>query len=289
VKSVLVIKLVVYVLALSALIWFRNGYNELTAGIALPEKFEHAFYRVLLTFFIVETVRMVIVLTYRPSNPKRRKDNFTIGVGHVSKIIYGLLAVVLLMSLFSITVKDALTTLSVIAAALVLITKDYISNLINGMYLTFNRIINIGDQVQIGSLKGKILDITLTNVHLLNDDDDIIYIPNNNVFSTEIINYTRRELKRSSVEFELSRNDLREVAELETYIVNGLAPFIELIQPGTCTLKVQQVKHEFVSFKFQFVLKHPLNKENDKTIKRHVVRLVVALVTGKMPGSEKVS
>ena len=75
-----------------------------------------------------------------------------------------------------------------IAAALVLITKDYISNLINGMYLTFNRIINIGDQVQIGSLKGKILDITLTNVHLLNDDDDIIYIPNNNVFSTEIIN-----------------------------------------------------------------------------------------------------
>jgi len=104
------------------------------------------------------------------------------------------MAVVLVLSMFNINVKEAITSLSLIAAALVLITKDYISNLINGMYLTFNKVINIGDQVQVGLQKGKIVDITLTNVHLLNDDDDIIYIPNNTVFSTDIINYTGREL-----------------------------------------------------------------------------------------------
>ncbi len=284
VKTLQSLKLALYLLALSALVWFRHEYNVLTANLALPEKFEHAFYRVLIACLVIEAIRLLVVLTYKTNSPRRRKDNFTIGVGHVSKILYATLAGVLLMSLFSITVKEALTSLSVIAAAIVLITKDYISNLINGMYLTFNRIINIGDQVQIGSQRGKIQDITLTNVHLLNDDDDLIYIPNNTVFSTEIINYTRRELKKSSVDFEIPAGSLMQPEALEASIIEALGPLMDDIQPGTCTLKVQQVRFEYVGFKFQFILKHPLNKETDKKVRRLIIRHIVSLLAAKAPG-----
>jgi small-conductance mechanosensitive channel len=287
VKTVQSLKLLLYLLALALLAWFRHEYNVLTANLALPEKFEHTFYRVLVAFAVIEAIRLVVVLTYKTNTPRRSKDNFTIGVGHVSKILYATLAAVLLMSLFSITVKEALTSLSVIAAAIVLITKDYISNLINGMYLTFNRIINIGDQVQIGNQRGKIQDITLTNVHLLNDDDDLIYIPNNTVFSTEIINYTRRELKKSSVDFELPAGALLQPEALEGSIIDVLAPVMDDIQPGTCTLKVQQVRFEYVGFKFQFILKHPLNKETDKKVRRLIIRHIVCLRAGQVPVGKK--
>jgi small-conductance mechanosensitive channel len=178
--------------------------------------------------------------------------------------------------LFDVSVKEAITSLSLIAAAIVLMTKDYISNLINGMYITFSKLVNIGDNVKIDDHKGKILDITLTNVHLLNDDDDIIYIPNNIVFSGEIINFTRRELKKSYVDFELCTADLQPVPELEKAIIQSLGELDNLIQGGSYNLKVASIKFEYTSFKFQFILRDPLNKEHDKRVRRHIIQFVVA-------------
>jgi hypothetical protein len=171
--------------------------------------------------------------------------------------------------------KEAIQSVSLVAAAIVLMTKDYISNVINGMYLTFAKVINIGDQVLIDNSKGKILDITLTNVHLLNDDDDIVYVPNNKVFASEIINYTRRELKKSSIDFEVEPKLVPNVEELEVELIHRLAPYAAYIQPGTYNLKTVSVKKDYIQFKFQYILHEPLNKEVDKKVRRHFVRELV--------------
>jgi small-conductance mechanosensitive channel len=262
---------------LVVIIVLNQWYTELTNVVDLPPVFEHTFYRSLLAFLAVEAIRQGILLTYSPDNGQKR-DNFTIGIGHISKVIYFLLAFVILLSLFNISVKEAITTLSLIAAAVVLMTKDYISNLINGMYLTFAKVVTIGDQVSIDGNKGKIQDITLTNVHLLNDDDDIIYIPNNKVFSSEIINYTRRELKRTSIEFEVDPLIISDIEGLERRLIEILAPHIHEIQPGTCQLKTVSVKKDVLQLKFQYILNEPLNKEVDKKIRRFFIRRLVKVL-----------
>jgi small-conductance mechanosensitive channel len=262
---------------LVVIIVLNQWYTEVTKVLELPPVFEHTFYRSLLAFLSVEAIRQGILLTYRPDNGQKR-DNFTIGIGHISKVIYFLLAFVILLSLFNISVKEAITTLSLIAAAVVLMTKDYISNLINGMYLTFAKVVTIGDQVSIDGNKGKILDITLTNVHLLNDDDDIIYIPNNKVFSSEIINYTRRELKRTSIDFEVDPLIISDIDALERRLIEILGPHIHEIQPGTCQLKTVSVKKDVLQLKFQYILIEPLNKEVDKKIRRFFIRRLVKVL-----------
>jgi small-conductance mechanosensitive channel len=262
---------------LVVIIVLNQWYTELTNVINLPPVFEHTFYRSILAYLSVEAIRQGILLTYQPDSGQKR-DNFTIGIGHISKVIYFLLAFVILLSLFNISVKEAITTLSLIAAAVVLMTKDYISNLINGMYLTFAKVVTIGDQVSIDGNKGKILDITLTNVHLLNDDDDIIYIPNNKVFSSEIINYTRRELKRTSIEFEVDPMIISDIEGLERRLIEILAPHIHEIQPGTCQLKTVSVKKDVLQLKFQYILNEPLNKEVDKKIRRFFIRRLVKVL-----------
>ena len=111
------------------------------------------------------------------------------------------------------------------------------------MYMTLARIVNIGDTVMIADTKGKIIDITLSNVHLLNEDDDIVYIPNNNVFASQIINYTRRELKKSSIDFEL---DVAQIEQLEKLEKEGELKRIV----SYYTESLQEVMKEFnVSFK----------------------------------------
>lgn len=265
-------------MVLGGIIALRPEYNWLTSLVDLPETFEHTLYRTVIAFLLIECVKQLIFLTYRSNNPMRKRDNFIIGINHLSKILVGFLAGALILSLLNISVKEAFTTLSLIAAAVVLMTKDYISNLINGMYLTFARVVNVGDQVSIDGNKGKILDITLTNVHMLNDDDDIVYIPNNKVFSSEIINYTRRELKKSSIEFEVDPLMVTDIEAFENKLIAALEPFKNEIQADTYTLKTVSVKKDSLLLKFQFVLNEPLNKEMDKKVRKFFIRQLVLIL-----------
>lgn len=272
------VKLLLYVLCLGILLLLKPAYTQVTEFIHIPVLFEHTLFRVLVGFLIVEASKQVVLLTYKPDNPRRRKDNFTIGINHISKLIYGIFLTALVMSLLSISIKEALTTLSLLAAALVVMTKDYISNVINGMYITFTKLVNIGDQVAIGNSRGKILDITLTNVHLLSEDDDIIYIPNNKVFSEEIINYTRRELKKSYIDFQVNPYTVSDINVIEKILWDEIYAFHTDIIPDTFSVKTVQIKVDAIDCKVHYILKDPLDKTVDVQIKRILKRKIVTLI-----------
>jgi small-conductance mechanosensitive channel len=259
------------------LVSFRKSFVALINQFDPPDKFANTLFLALVAFLALEAARLMTIAFYRPQGGVK-KDNFTTGISQIASIVYSLLFAALIMSLFSVSVKEALTTLSLLAAALVLITKDYISNLINGMYMTFARIVNIGDTVKIAESHGKIIDITLSNVHLLNEDDDIVYIPNNNVFASQIINYTRRELKKSSIDFELNVEYIDQLERLEREIIFALKDQQELILPESMVLKVNSIKHDYCAFKFQYILHDPLNKEHDNRIRRQVIAYVMRQV-----------
>lgn len=263
---------------IAVLLIFHSDYTTVTEWVHLPERFEHTFYKVTLAILSLECIRHIILLTYKPANPRFKRDNFTIGVAHLARVLYSLLLIVLALALFNISLKEAFTTLSLIAAAVVLITKDYISNLITGMYITFTRLVNVGDQVAIDGHKGKIVDITLSTIHLLNDDDDLLFIPNSKVFASEIINYTRRELKKTTIDFEVDIAAVRDIARLEKVLIDTLKPFQNDIQPESFALKTVAVRKDSLQFKFQFVLVEPLNKEKDKQIRRFFVRELVKIL-----------
>ena len=259
------------------LVSLRKSFIALINQFDPPDKFANTLYHALVVFLAIEAARLMTIAFYRPQGGVK-KDNFTTGISQIARIVYSLLFAVIIMSLFTISVKEAITTLSLLAAALVLITKDYISNLINGMYMTFARIVNIGDTVKIADSHGKIIDITLSNVHLLNEDDDIVYIPNNNVFTSQIINYTRRELKKSSIDFELNVEYIDQLERLEREIIFALKDQQELILPESMVLKVNSIKHDYCAFKFQYILNDPLNKQHDNRIRRQVIAYVMRQV-----------
>ena len=256
------------------LVSLRKSFVSLVNTFDPPDRFANTLYHALVVFLTIEAARLMTIAFYRPQGGVK-KDNFTAGLSQIARIVYSLIFGVLVLSMFSISMKEAITTLSLLAAALVLITKDYISNLINGMYMTFARIVNIGDTVKIADTKGKIIDITLSNVHLLNEDDDIVYIPNNNVFQGHIINYTRRELKKSSIDFELDIAQIEHLEKLEREIIYALRDLQDLIQAESMVLKVNSIKHQFCSFKFQYILNDTLNKEHDNKVKRQVIAFVM--------------
>jgi small-conductance mechanosensitive channel len=271
------IHLVVVLILITTAFTYKNGILEFVKQIPYIAYMAESVFRITITVLITDIIHQIIVLFYR-SELVGRRDNFLYGIGHIKKVLFALYAGLLLLAILNISLEKALTTLSLLAAAIVLIAKDYISNFINGMYMTFARVVNIGDEVSIGAHKGKIQDITLSSVHLLNEDDDLIYIPNSVVFSSDIVNYTRREIKKTSLDFEIDVLAVKDVVEFESEIIEGMKEFHSNIKPGSYNLKVVHITSEHIKFKFQFLVIEGTDKELERLIKRRTIRHIVKLV-----------
>ncbi len=253
---------------------FKNRYHS-----AL-QYYVDAISGIAIFLLLLDFVQFTVVWFYRRRNKVRGEDNFIVGIGQIYSIVLVIGLAIGLLSLFRIDVRSVLTSISIIFAGLVLLTKDYIANMINGMILTFSGEISIGDNIRIGQHRGKIVDITLQNIHLINDDDDVIYIPNNVVMTTDIVNFTKREIKRTSIEFEIDLKYLVTVEELEQNLIETLKPFEGLIKDNSYYLRVAEVNRSSVTMKFQYILKEP-NKELERAIRRKAIRRLVEIISGR--------
>ena len=281
---ILVLKAVILILLI--LLYTRElDVSSLLAGMkpryrSALEYYIDAVSGIAIFLILLDFIQFTVVWLYRRRNRMRGENNFTVGIGQIYSIVLVIGLTVGLLSLFRIDVRSVLTSLSIIFAGLVLLTKDYIANMINGMIVTFSGELSIGDNIRIGQHRGKIVDITLQNIHLINDDDDVIYIPNNVVMTTEIVNFTKREVKRTSIEFEIDLKYLVTVEELEQNLIETLSPFADLIKENSYYLRVAEVNRTSVTMKFQYILKEP-NKELERAIRRKTIRRLVEIISGR--------
>ena len=218
----------------------------------------------------------------RRKGPESSNDNVVVGLQNVYYIIVTIYTIVTIAS-FWVDVWKFLTSLTVVAAAIAIVAKDYLSEIISGFIITFSREVRINDYIKVGEEKGKIIDITLTKIAMLNDDDDVIYIPNNKVYTSEIINYTLRELKKVNIEFETPVDVVGRIDDLERDLIHELNEFDHLIVKDSYWLKVVDVKRTHLSFKFSYVLKQ-LNRDHEFQIRKKTVRKVVDFINSR--GSE---
>jgi small-conductance mechanosensitive channel len=235
---------------------------------------------IILFLLVLDFLKVFLLWYYRKRTKIKGEDNYIVGISHIYTLLIYIGTAVGLLALFKLEVKEVFTSLSIIFAGLAILTKDYVSNMINGMIITFSGQLTIGDNVRIGLHRGRIMDITLQNIHILNDDDDYIYIPNNTVFISEVVNYTKRQVKRTSIEFEIDLKHLTNVEELEKNMIETLRPFHLLIKEDSYYLRVTEVKKDLVMMKFQYILKEP-NKELERQIRRKTVRRLVDIISDR--------
>ncbi|HPQ98702.1 MAG: mechanosensitive ion channel [Lewinellaceae bacterium] len=212
----------------------------------------------------------------RRKGPESKSDNVVVGLQNIYFIIVTLFTMLTIAG-FWFDIWHLLTSLTVVAAAIAIISKDYLSEIISGIIITFSHEVRINDYIKVGDQKGKIIDITLTKIAMLNDDDDVIYIPNNQVYSSQIINYTQRELKKVNIEFETPVEVVGRIEDLEQDLIHELQEFEHLIVKDSYWLKVVDIKKDHLSFKFSYVLKQ-LNRDHETQIRKKTVRKVVDFI-----------
>jgi small-conductance mechanosensitive channel len=143
--------------------------------------------------------------------------------------------------------------------------------------MTFSDEIEVGDRVKIGENKGVIQKMTLSKTSILTEDDDLIYFPNNKLYNLEILNYTKRAIKKTSISFEIPLGKVSDFSELEALLTSSLKEYENQVQKNSFYLRIVDIKKDYVLFKFQYILKSP-NHDLEIEIRRKIIKEIFKLV-----------
>lgn len=232
---------------------------------------------VILTF---RTIIYAVVIWYRidrKNGSGKLRDNLIVGLSNLFNIIYVVALILAFLTIFGFNPKEVFTSLSIIAAALAIITKDFFTEIVIGLYNGFSTKIELDDYVKIGDYKGKIVDLGLQKVTLQSDDDDIIYIPNLKFYNYEIINYTKKNIRTMSIEFSLDPKSHPNIGSLERLLNETLKEFTHSIEEGTPKLNVVSIGYENIDFKYQYMLKS-VSREIQREIKKKLMRRLIETI-----------
>lgn len=229
---------------------------------------------------IVDVIRRLVRIWYAPQfwRRKQEKNNFDYGVDNIAKVIIVAGAIVYLFQAFGIDPQTLLTSMSIVAAAIAITFKEYVNDFVVGLYFSFSRNFEINDYVKMGEYKGKITELQLLKIQLLNDNDDSVLIPNGKVYNAEIINYTRRDVRAMSVDFEVDLKQVTTIEQLEQDLVATLHDYEEFIEADSFNLRVVELTKDSLSLKFQYRLRR-FDRQLQRDIKRKTVRAVFSHVT----------
>ena len=144
-----------------------------------------------------------------------------------------LLATIVRYTIIFAAVYAALTTAGIPAASLLavfgaaglaiaLAVQGTLSNVAAGIMLIFLRAIRVGEYIETSSFGGNVLEIGLFTTEIKTSDGLLITVPNAQIWSGQIKNYSRFKSRRMDINIEIARdNDLgAAVAVLETAVSN---------------------------------------------------------------------
>lgn len=113
-----------------------------------------------------------------------------------NKAIFTILFSIITLLIWQNELKDIITLISFVSAALTLALRDIIYNYFSGIYIKLSKPIKVEDRIKVGDTTGDVINISSLNFELLEVDlntnqstGKIIHIPNSQIFSTQIKNY----------------------------------------------------------------------------------------------------
>lgn len=161
----------------------------------------------------------------------------------VSLIAYvGLLFIII--GTLGFSTENIIAAFSSVMLAIALGLQNTLASLANGILLIFSKPFQAGDYVDIGGTSGTVKEIKLFSVKIVTPDNLTIVIPNNTVFGSTIINYSKMPLRRIDillpvsydVDVEKLKSLVNEYVAKDPRIVKEPSPFFRLTEYGRGSL-----------------------------------------------------
>lgn len=226
---------------------------------------------------IISIIRFSVIAFYNARHAKRAvRGNFVLGINRLTAILNAVFMIIATMIAFGIKPIEFLTSLTIVAMAIAVVLRDYITNMISGLFIMFSEQLSVGDRIKVGDHKGRIIDITFAHIELQNEEDDIVMIPNNLVFTNSLVNLSAHRSNLFTVKFELPLTMGTNLMELESEINAVILNHPNLDPNSDVNLSIIEIGKDFVHFKIEL---HAISSSNrlHKQVENEVLKQILLL------------
>jgi small conductance mechanosensitive channel len=136
-------------------------------------------------------------------------------------IVIGILVSIAILDLTDL-LYSMLTAAGVITIVIGFAVRDVAANFISGIFIMLDQPFVRGDVIQIGDFVGTVQRISLRSTQIATFDGPVVSMPNSNVATTPIVNYSTNEERRVNLTVPISREtDLRAAIEALRQLAEG--------------------------------------------------------------------
>lgn len=226
---------------------------------------------------LVSLGRIFLVRFYlRKTKTNSLHNNFVLGINRIARLLNVIILLIAMMIFFEIDPKEFLSSITIVAAAIALLSRDYIINMLNGLIIMFSDQITLGDYIRVGEHQGRIKDITLLNIVLLNEDHDLVMIPNSLMLTANVVNYSRQNIRKLTFDFETTNHSSLNVDEMERKLRLIIEPYNKEVVSESLSLKTMSILKDIVKMKLQVQLNNR-SKESERKIRRIINQSIIKI------------
>ena len=258
-------------------IYFASNIKE---NIAIYRIYYIFLYYIILRL-IAEFVEIFILRIYNKKHgyELNHYDNFVLAVHRISLFLSHLIFFFILLDLFGLEFSKIITSISIFTATLTFMFSEYIINLISGISIMFSKKFKINQYIQVGEIKGRVINLTLLHIELMNDSGELIFVPNRFIFIKEITNISKTNRKKIKFEFLLTISLYNQIDNLEKEVKEQmLDKFKENLAENNISLDITKVNTDSALIVFNFEIDNfSYNKE--QKIKKEAGKIILKFIS----------
>jgi small conductance mechanosensitive channel len=153
--------------------------------------------------------------------------------------LYALL-IIILLSILGVPMTSIIAVLGAATLAIGLALQDSLKNIASSILIIVLKPYIVGDFVEINEKTGKVMEVGLFHTQIVTPDNKMLYIPNSEVMSENLINYSSLEIIRVDMIFGIGYDDdirkarqvLEEVMKSDDRILEDPEPVIAVKELG---------------------------------------------------------
>ena len=221
-----------------------------------------------ITFVISRSIRALIIRSGRRHGAQAHGVDVLARFVAYAVFIGGLFFAI---STLGVNLGPLLGLIGIFGLAIALAVQDIFSNFIAGLILLLRRPFKVGDQVEVGDeYDGAVEDINLRVTVVRGVDGVVVFVPNADVLSNAIINYTQRPIRRTTLEVGVGYDT--DLANATTVIETAIAAVPTVVDDPAPSAFVHEFGDSSINFAVNFW--HPSGIADEWAV-RHEVGLAL--------------
>ncbi len=157
-------------------------------------------------------------------------------LSYVIKIVLKILVVIGLIGYLGINTGGITALIASLGVGVGMAVNGTLSNLAGGVLILITRPLKVDDYIAACGYEGTVEDILICHTKLRTSDNKVVYLPNGKLSSSEIVNYSEKDMRRVDIVFSVSYADdfekaktvILEVAKNNPLVLNDPAPSVRM-------------------------------------------------------------